>query len=404
MSLKSILMQMSSGVAVTAEEPPNYELPAGPVLHVDSSIEESLTIVAGKISQINDLSGNGNHLTQSNATHRPTLTAGKLVFGSTSHLAVALALSQPFTVILVVKQKSFGAAKEIYNFGTQYEGMWQQYASGFEVTGITNNGNPPYPRNGLGFVDDKFVVLTSVWDGNDSKIYLNNEPADWLNGIPIVEQSETEFILGSEFTNVADMDIAEAVVYNEALSAEDQLSANEYLIEKHSIERLPYIAFFGDSKVTLGSPTYPQQVCTDKGYRMYIFSTGGSLMTSLGTRKVWLENKQTANCYVSICFGTNDTIDAAWKAEYKGHIQDIINYGFPANRIILIAPYHKLGSAPTIRTYCEEIATELGLLFYDSYTYLAANGGYDNLYDDLHENQDGVDKNAAQLKLLIEEA
>lgn len=393
-------MQMSSGVNI-APVVPVYELPAGAILHVDSSIEDSLTIVADKVSQINDLSGNGNHLTQGNATHRPTLVAGKMSFGSTSHLSVALALAQPFTIILVVKQKSFIPAAEIYNFGTQYQGMWQQFASGFNVTGITNNGNPPFPRNGLNFVEDAFVVLTSVWDGSTSKTFVNNEPADWMKEMPIVSQSETEFILGTEFTNVADIDIAEVVVYNEALSTEEQLNAFGYLIDKHNITKLPYIAFFGDSKVTLGSPSYAQQVCTDKGYRMYILSEGGTLMTTLTTKKLWVQNKQTTNCYLSICFGTNDTIDAAWKTEYKGHIQDIIGYGFPAHRIILIAPYHKLASAPAIRNYCQEIATELGLLFYDSYTYLDANGGYDNLYDDLHENQDGVDKNAAQLKLLI---
>lgn len=79
--------------------------------------DSGVTLTSGKVSQWNDQSGNGNHVTQANAALRPTVTAaaigGKdaITFGGSTVLFTANAVvahGQPRTAVAVVRPAGTG--------------------------------------------------------------------------------------------------------------------------------------------------------------------------------------------------------------------------------------------------------------------------------------------------------
>jgi lysophospholipase L1-like esterase len=100
--------------------------------------------------------------------------------------------------------------------------------------------------------------------------------------------------------------------------------------------------------------------------------------------------------YVYVAFGTNDIqlpIDPQYKVNLKAEIEKIIAFGHPADHIIIgTAPYQSARPhMPGGVAYMEEIADELGCLFFNVYAFTAANGGDSLLADGIHPTNAGHD-------------
>lgn len=163
------------------------------------------------------------------------------------------------------------------------------------------------------------------------------------------------------------------------------------------------IAYFGDS-YTVGTPpgggtTYPVKLGITYSAIPYTnYAVGGTKIASLtysttvgGNNLIDLYQTEINLGYtgqlVSFAYGRNDGgvggfINATWKATYKSIIQDFITAGFPTNRLLIIAQpnYPQSAGTTTARPYVAEIASELGILYYDVFQTFVDTGANDSYW------------------------
>lgn len=162
------------------------------------------------------------------------------------------------------------------------------------------------------------------------------------------------------------------------------------------------IAYFGDS-YTAGLLTYPNKVNANNGIPFTNYAVGGtsvSTNTYAPTGGNNLIDKYTTEVNLGytgqlVCFayGTNDAaagvVNSTWKATYKSIIQSFITAGFPAKRLLIqsVPAYSTLAAGKALaRQYSSEIASELGISYYDVFlafkntgvndSYFSASDGY----------------------------
>jgi len=167
-----------------------------------------------------------------------------------------------------------------------------------------------------------------------------------------------------------------------------------------------FIAFFGDS-FTAGPPsdggeTYAYKIASTYGIPDTVYAVGGtrvctSTYAPVGGNKDLIDLYKIElargynNSMVCFAYGTNDAgvgglVNSTWKATYKAIIDSFIVRGWPVNRILIMsAPsYGNLGAPGTsnalTRQYAQEIASELGILYYDVYETFRQTGINDLLF------------------------
>jgi hypothetical protein len=202
----------------------------------DASSSNNYVLTSGAVSQWTDLSGNGRHLTQATSSRRPTVKAAEknglnvIYFdgGAKGLVTSSLTLNNPITVFVVVKMYSLNSYTSIYdglnnneaNVAGNSGNQIQLYTQGF-VGGMTASTNTWYRithvmNEGSSF-DRRNDTVTSNWSDNSIT----------MGGLRIGEGDG-----GGENGN---MDIAEVIVFNKALSTSEINSINSFLSSKWAI-------------------------------------------------------------------------------------------------------------------------------------------------------------------------
>jgi lysophospholipase L1-like esterase len=115
-------------------------------------------------------------------------------------------------------------------------------------------------------------------------------------------------------------------------------------------------------------------------YNVLSYAAAGATLSGVQRQIAYAESMNAGPKDIAVMMvGTNDalnlTIDAAWKADYKQIVQTgLINAGYNANKIILIAPSEATQATGDYATkmsqvhqYVKEVASELGTQFIDLY-------------------------------------
>jgi hypothetical protein len=206
----------------------------------DLSRSSSLTLIDNKISQANDLTGNGNHVTQGTAADRPALTTinGVQVGDFRNNKVVGLtkdpmhaSLDQPFSAMLIVSDLDLlplpATALAIYQGSTNSRGL------------DVNNTPSIVPDYGVFLVgqaydQDPHIIAIDI-NGVSSSIWLDGGTAITANAG--ANDHGTEMHLGYDRLedDGASMKLAECLFSQTVLSTADKNIVGNYWGTKYGI-------------------------------------------------------------------------------------------------------------------------------------------------------------------------
>jgi hypothetical protein len=144
-----------------------------PTAWYDASRTDSLTFVGSKISQWDDLTGNGFHLTQSDDALRPLISTSlsvntiSLTAGAVRLANSSINIASPFTVCLSVRQNNVGRF-----------GFWSSHPGG-SAFAYQWDSNTWYLSNGIATLSIANVskigwqTFSFVVDGSNTRIRIN---------------------------------------------------------------------------------------------------------------------------------------------------------------------------------------------------------------------------------------
>lgn len=216
----------------------------------DASNTASITLNGSTVSQWSDLSGNGNHATQSTANNQPAYTTatlnGKAVLtfsGSPRELLTSLSVSPPFSVIAVVKENAshvgvyvggntfanigFGDAS---SFGGNKWAAWGGTRAVYGNASASVTTNPTIVQNiisGTSFPGDISIFANGA-GGQVTTYTSGTAPGSTLDSLRIGHRGNTagEYWVGY---------IAEVLVYSRALAASERAAIDRGLGRKWGI-------------------------------------------------------------------------------------------------------------------------------------------------------------------------
>jgi hypothetical protein len=196
----------------------------------NASSSSNYILTDGAVSQWTDLSGNGRHLTQATSSRRPTVKVAEknglnvIYFdgGAKGLVTSSLTLSNPITIFVVVKMYSLNSYTTIYdgvnnneaNLAGNSGGNIQLYTQGF-VGGMSASTNTWYRLTHVMNAGSSFDRR------NDTVISSWSDDTVTMGGLRIGEGDG-----GGENGN---MDIAEVIVYNRALTTSEINTVNSFL-------------------------------------------------------------------------------------------------------------------------------------------------------------------------------
>lgn len=378
---------------------------AGLLAWYDFSDESSMTFNTGRVSQANDLSGNGNDVVQATFANMPDFDAadgGNIYFTAARSADIkktlGAAVTGNYTLYLLARKKSsetFVNSAEMFvtNSGTVTgliektstwgDGLW----SGYDGTNSTN---------AVMFKSNDWQLLrVSFMQGNAVQFHINDEAPSrtfyqgpQAGSFPAINRYHFGRLaaLGSDFS------IKEAIaVADDADIATDKQVWN-YMRAKHNLVSKPYLLMIGDSHTfgsqtgsggTTGNPAY--LVLTNAlDWRVYNNGINGSkaydpaaptdpddFHTIVDT---WIANGNPATGWVAISYGTNDLAadiaNPAWKTNFKADIQKFIDAGYDPQHIILWTPPYTTNpgyddNVNDASVIIADIASEMGLRLAD---------------------------------------
>ncbi|MGC8913871.1 MAG: LamG domain-containing protein, partial [Thermoplasmata archaeon] len=181
-----------------------------------------------------DISGNGHHATIHGAQWTVGINGSGLSFGGSSYLVTTsqITLFSPLTMVLWLKYNiSMGVNTVISNrlpgyqsYGTAlFVNSWptEDRSVHLEVGDGTTGGGVVTPTNTI--IPGKFIHLVAVWNGSQSKIYVNGIESASGNLISI---SKTDYLYIGRMAPGGDAQyfngiIDEVSIYSRAFSAEE---------------------------------------------------------------------------------------------------------------------------------------------------------------------------------------
>lgn len=389
----------------------------------DATNSANVTQSSGLVSQLNDISGNGRHLTATGSL-RPTwqssggagnksyveFVAGKILERT------GLSLSQPFTVLIYFKydptqitngqnilRVTDSVAALYFNF-TDYYGI----ASTWKGINMYGGSIPQFNWKNQ-WLPNQWNLLKHVNANtpNDYDIWVNLESRTPKLNINIGTITADQLRFGNSA-----MSVHEIIVYSGKVSESQLEGLSAYFYNKYSFNFRTNVIAFGDS-ITYGvqsghsaAAPYLYQMEELTGVQFYNYGVSGARVR-LGTAPTTLEGRYTEafryrqpGVKLHFQYGSNDCADgstsasniAAWKAAYKGIIQNCISQGWAASDIYLLTPPNSTasfvaGNLVRTATAIQEIASELGVVLVDCYAAtLAAGLDCADVPDQIHPN------------------
>lgn len=219
----------------------------------DPSVASSITSSAGKVSQLNDLSGNARHLTQANATFQPSTAVNSqnglnvITHNSTFMDSTVSITSNALTVFAVALKTSAGGSANTYgrwasfwlNTGNDYSDT--NGACAFYSTANFDGFSPSAVayRNGATF--NSYALTYNVANlsgfrinGTATTNYHNLATKSATTSATVMNSNR--FTSGSSYGTVNDSAlngwIGETVIYNRALSDTEATNVQNYLKAK----------------------------------------------------------------------------------------------------------------------------------------------------------------------------
>lgn len=358
----------------------------------------SLTLVSGRISQANDLSGNGNHLVQGTANSRPDWLAeagGYAIFDTIRPSYLSRTLTTPdttnYTLYVLVKKDSntswISSAEVLTTRQSPIAGILENntfggnYRGSDGVTGVASTTQ--FARN------QYHLVRVKITANGYNNVHINDEPiaryaydAPGTGTLPIMN-----FIrMGINSATASNFKVKEAWVVSGVVSDQTDKDMWDYVQRKHGLYSRPYVLAIGDSHI------YGIQSGTNQGYPFYlnlaartglpVYNNGingtqaydpdaPTTATNLNNiKETWLKQGHPTNGWVLFEYGTNESLtdiqNPAWKESYKTSIRAFIDAGYSKDKIILMtAPYSTYANYATQSTnssiLVRQIAAEMGV-------------------------------------------
>lgn len=227
-------------------------LDLNPTAYFDASRANSYILVDGKVDQWTDLSGNGNHVTAITAAGRPSLTTlngqNALLFDDAGPNALTRddvwsdITAAPIEIFAVVKTNDLSAQQTAV-------AITDRFANNSYFALFINNARDLAFNTRLSFSDfalleDVITTNTAIWSGrtasSSSRYVKYNQTESSENASDITPTSIDTLSIGSlrrlslnnfNFSGV----IAEVMVINRILTADERSDMERYLIEKWGI-------------------------------------------------------------------------------------------------------------------------------------------------------------------------
>lgn len=230
-----------------------------PIAYYDFSNSSTITVINGRVSNVNDLSGNGYNLKQSNTLNRPLYQNGVLYFDSNidetkylydeNNLASNLTDTfQIFTVSIPIYTDSINDRSVIINFSIDENIYSYRYFTAQIWTDKSYNPRIPlFGGNGVTHAqiyveanntENKTSLLTTNGN-NTTKIYNvtyeNDEERQELTSTMLYGHTAVKFGLGSINYNKLVGYVNEVIVFDNQLSTENTTKIEDYLKNKWNI-------------------------------------------------------------------------------------------------------------------------------------------------------------------------
>jgi hypothetical protein len=253
-------------------------------------VEETGGIVEGW----RDQSGLQNDAAQTVSGNRPTLLASAI----NSQPAVAFAgspaqfltvpdhtsLKGPQASVFTVVKRTTGVtiAGVVSKWASGANGYRLEWSNGTTARYALNNGGTPVATVPI----NTYRVLAGVYDQVNNRIYVNGVQAGTLASTGALANAVSNMTLGSQngATNPLAGEVAEVLVYNRGVTAEERTDVDAYLFAKYGIGTQPTTP--GAPAISLPAGTYASgqsiTISAPPGYQIY-YTLDGSAPTSAST-------------------------------------------------------------------------------------------------------------------------
>lgn len=391
---------------------PKFPNLSGVVGRWDITNYASLTLSSNKIVTVNDLTGNGNHITQATDSKRFTYNANggsnNLPYAGTSvgkSLVASISLSQPYTLLYVIKQNTWTDLHCLFHFAASgYNGVYQKnsaFFSGLTKPTVTLASGTSFSSAFINnFTLGEWSLGGFVQNGNDAiSVYNKNisqSPYLKLTGTANI----TQFAVGSPSLTVADFGFHEAVLYNRSLTYNEIYQILTYWAYKYRIlETKKNVVTLGDSISSGYSATniwgYAEQFSEYIGGYLDMNALSGMTSDFVKTQIDAFGKYKDKNAYILLQAGANDGTTGANLSNFEANWRYILTYliahGQNRNKIILVSkpPFRDaLNAMDNFQlTLLPSLAVEFGVKWVDNITPMTGHPEYYN--DTVHPNSAG---------------
>lgn len=352
------------------------------------------------VSQLNDKSGMGYHLTQGTAGNRPVLNYyggpngyAYLNFagGSAKNLANAnFVYAQPYTIFLVVRQNSIVHHSNVVQLATSTTGIAQSVTT--PTNGNTRNTLGPVAAvnwantEQIGTYNTSFALFKFEFNGSSSSMAMNDSNAQTGQTNPGTGGT-TQMMIGASGT-LPNFDFCELVFYNQILSFDDSRYITEGLMLKYGLQQADQYTFLGDS-ITVGSgssdstsTSFTALLCFERGkfFSNYAISgtclyyKGGTVSNSNNCVGLLPKARVNPNSWVFLCYGTNDGpssygVIGNWQNVLQSQVDLLISWGVSPSKIILMTPPYNSTKTQlsSIQTATQTVAAARKVNLVDTY-------------------------------------
>ncbi|NLF43565.1 MAG: PKD domain-containing protein, partial [Bacteroidales bacterium] len=231
---------------------------------------DSVQLIDNLVSVWFDKSGNSNNAIQNNLINMPSINNSSLggrksvIFnGSSNYLKLFFnqTLSQPISIILLHNYTQ--NTNRFIIDGVLQDNRFALWNSNNSFLQFTNEGSFGFVKN----APYDFSIITSVFNGNSSKIYNNNiNQSSGNNGATQL----SALTIGSKYTNLSFFagEIPELFIFNKEISKQEQDYIHLYLQNKYS----PPVNLGADKRIAYGF--CPVVLDAGEQFASYLWNTG----------------------------------------------------------------------------------------------------------------------------------